>query len=125
MKMKQTTLFLLVIAVIAVAALVIVFAQGSTINGNVVSVGEVQKVVIGAHGGQFYPQTIVVKVGQPVELSLDSSVQGCLRDFTIRDFGIRKYLATPQDVLIFTPQEKGEYSFACSMGMAFGKFVVE
>jgi plastocyanin domain-containing protein len=123
--MKQTTIFLLVVAVIAVAAFIIVFAQSPTINGNVVSTGEAQKVVIGARGGQFYPQTLTVKAGQPVELSLDSSVQGCLRDFTIRDFGIRKYLATPEDVLTFTPQEKGEYSFACSMGMAFGKLIVE
>lgn len=123
--MKQTTIFLLVITVIAVAALVIVFAQSSPINGNVMSAGEVQKVVIGARGGQFHPQTISVKAGQPVELSLDSSVQGCLRDFTIRDFNIHEYLATPQDTLTFTPQEKGEYSFACSMGMAFGKLVVE
>jgi plastocyanin domain-containing protein len=124
--MKQTTLFVIVMGVIIVAALTIVLgAKGPNSNGNLIAEGGAQKLVVSARNAQYSPQTLTVKAGQPVELTLDSSVQGCLRDFTIRELGIHQYLETPQDVLRFTPQKKGTYQFACSMGMAFGTLKVE
>lgn len=124
--MKQTHIFLLVLGIIIATSLVMGFGMKSKgLTANVIGEGEVQKIVIGARELQYYPQTITVNVGQPVELTLDASVQGCLRDFTIRSLGIRQYLKTPEDVLRFTPQEKGTYGFACSMGMAWGTLVVE
>lgn len=99
--------------------------KGESSTREVITSGEAQKVVIGARNAQYYPQTITVKAGRPVEITLDASVQGCLRDFTIRDLGVHQYLKTPSDVLRFTPQAKGTYSFACSMGMAFGTVIVE
>ncbi len=94
---------------------------GNALAGN----GNVQKVVIGVRNYNYYPNTITVKVGQPVSISLDESVSGCLRDFTIRDFGIREYLRTPQDTIEFTPDKKGTFTFACSMGMGRGRLIVE
>lgn len=87
--------------------------------------GDVQNVVISMKNYNYYPNTIKVKAGVPVSISLDSSVAGCFRDFTIRDFGIHKYLKTPQDTLVFTPEKEGSYTFACSMGMGTGVLVVE
>lgn len=129
--MKNTTI-LLMIAVILVAGGIFVFRGTSAgITGNVVLddpntiPGEVQRVVISEKDLNYYPQEIKVKVGQPVSISLDNKVAGCLRSFTIRDLGLQKYLKTPQETLDFTPTKKGTFNFACSMGMGYGKLVVE
>ncbi len=87
--------------------------------------GEAQAIVIGMKNYNYYPNTIKVKAGQPIKLSLDKSVGGCFRDFTIRQLGIRKYLSTPSDILEFTISEPGTYNFACSMGMGTGKIIAE
>ena len=99
--------------------------QSEPISGNVVAeTGEIQEVVIGMRNYNYYPDTINVKAGIPTRVSLDDSVYGCFRDFTIRDFGIREYLQTPEDYVEFTPMNPGTYTFACSMGMGVGKLVV-
>ena len=86
--------------------------------------GDFQEVVIGMRNYNYFPNTVSVKAGIPVKLRLDDSVYGCFRDFTIRDLGVRKYLRTPSDYIEFTPAKPGTYTFACSMGMGFGKLVV-
>lgn len=87
--------------------------------------GDIQKIVIGIKNGNYYPNTITVKAGQPVSISLDNSVVGCYRGFVIRDFGINKYLRTPQDTVEFTPTVPGTYRFQCTMGMGRGTLIVE
>lgn len=87
--------------------------------------GEIQNVVLSLKDYNYFPNTVTVKAGNTVRISLDSSVVGCLRDFTIRDFKIRKYLKTPNDYVEFTPTKKGKYTFACSMGMGTGVLIVE
>ena len=100
--------------------------ENSSSAGDVaVGSGDVQKIVISEKNYNYYPQTIKAKVNQPVSISLDSSVKGCLRSFTIKEFGVAKYLATPQDTLVFTPTKTGTFTFACSMGMGYGKIIVE
>ena len=86
--------------------------------------GEVQEVVLGMKNFNYHPNTVTIKAGVPTRLSLDDSVYGCFRDFTIRELGIRKYLRTPNDYIEFTPTKPGTYTFACSMGMGVGKLVV-
>jgi len=97
---------------------------GNTISGDNVNV-QAQKVVLGMKNYNYYPNTITVKENQPVRIYLDSSVVGCYRSFVIREFGIAKYLKTPNDYIEFTPNKKGTYGFACSMGMGTGKLIVE
>jgi plastocyanin domain-containing protein len=87
--------------------------------------GEIQEVVVGMKDFNYHPNTIKVKSNQPVRMYLDESVFGCFRDLTLRDFGIQKYLPTPSDYVEFTPTKKGKFTFACSMGMGYGKLVVE
>lgn len=96
---------------------------GNTVKSNPDS--DIQKIVIGVKNFNYYPNTIEVKAGKPVSISLDNSVSGCLRDFTIREFGIRKYLRTPSDTVEFTPTKPGTYTFACSMGMGTGTLIVK
>lgn len=95
-------------------------------NGNVANTGgeNVQEITIGMKNYNYYPNTINVKVNVPVRIKLDESVSGCFRDFTIREFGIRKHLQTPTDYVEFTPTKTGTFTFACSMGMGTGKLIV-
>ncbi|MBI4116361.1 cupredoxin domain-containing protein [Candidatus Pacearchaeota archaeon] len=127
MIIKKTTLYLALTLILIIVAGFFLLSKGSpaqNVTGNAGS-GSVQKVVIGMKNLNYYPNTIKVNANQPVRISLDSSVTGCLRSFTIRDFGIAKYLKTPDDYVEFTPTKKGTFRFACSMGMGTGTLVVE
>lgn len=125
-EVKKSTLYLL--GIISLIAFVGFFmlkenntASGSTTNGK----GEVQKIVLGMKNYNYYPNTIKVKVGRPVSISLDSSVTGCFRSFTIKELGVLKYVKTPQETIDFTPTKKGTFRFACGMGMGTGTLIVE
>ena len=126
MKIKKNTLYIVVVLLIVIVGGYFVMSRsGEQVIPTGDNGGEAQKVVIGMKDFNYYPQEIRVKVNQPVEISLDSSVSGCFRDFTVREFGVRKYLATPQDTVVFTPTKTGRYTFACSMGMGTGTLIVE
>lgn len=87
--------------------------------------GDFQKITLSFKDYNYYPNTVQVSSGKPVRISLDDSVVGCFRDFTIRQFGIHEYLATPSDYVEFTPTKPGTYTFACSMGMGTGTLIVK
>ncbi|HLC78235.1 MAG TPA: cupredoxin domain-containing protein [Candidatus Nanoarchaeia archaeon] len=115
------------ILILIVGGFVWLGSGSSSPTGNTIAAGngEVQKIVLSTKDYNYYPNTIKVKANQPVSISLDSSVSGCLRSFTIRDLGLVKYLKTPQDTLDFTPSKPGTYKFSCSMGMGTGTLIVE
>ena len=128
MSFERSTIYGMLIFIVIVGAGYFMVNSGSeSIAGNIVSggSGNVQEVVIGMKNYNYYPNTVKVRAGSPVRLSLDESVYGCFRDFTIRDLGVRKYLKTSSDVVEFTPSNPGRYTFACSMGMGTGTLVVE
>jgi len=99
-------------------------SSANAISGNSGS-GEIQKIILSMKNYNYYPNTVKVNVNQPVRIYLDKSVVGCYRSFTIRDFGIAKYLPTENDYVEFTPNKKGTFRFACSMGMGTGTLIVE
>lgn len=128
MIIKKSVLYTLLVLVLIVLGGFFFFksdgigASGEVINGET---SDVQNVVLGIKNYNYYPNTITVKAGMPVRISLDNSVVGCYRSFTIRELGIAKNLPTPNDYVEFVPQKKGTYRFACSMGMGTGTLVVE
>lgn len=79
----------------------------------------VQKVNLGFRNN-YYPNTITVQSGRPVEITLDSSVGGCYRSFNIRALGVSYLSSGPSDTIKFTPDKKGSFRFACGMGMGYG-----
>ena len=128
--MKNTTIFFVIVAMVFLLGGFIFVNSQSSITGDVVKnptdlQGQTQKVVLSVKDYNYYPREVRVKSGVPVEISLDSSVKGCLRSFTIKDLGVSRYLKTPEDKITFTPNKKGTFTFACAMGMGYGKLIVE
>lgn len=126
--MKKTTIFISIIVILVLGYFIFV-SGGKNVNsqssGNTGTAGEVQKVSISMKNGNYYPNTINVKQGTPVEITLDSSVAGCYRSFVIRDFGVNQYSANPSNKITFTPDKTGTFPFMCGMGMGRGTLIVE
>ena len=129
--MKNTTLlFFIFLIIILIGGFVVVKGKNGTGASVGVEVpqkiqGPVQQVVLGMEKFNYSPNTVKVKANQPVEVTLDESVKGCLRSFAIRDLGISQYAKTPADKIVFTPTTPGTFSFSCSMGMGYGTLVVQ
>lgn len=122
--MKNLTI--LGITLIALVALGLFFYSSfqNPVQTTEVSSGDVQKITLGMKSANYYPNTITVNANQPVEVTLDDSVGGCFRSFTITELGVRGLSRSPSEKITFTPTKKGTFTFACSMGMGYGKIVV-
>lgn len=97
----------------------------STVNGNAVITNQnegVQKVTIGIFNNGYSPKDISVKQNIPVELTLVSKdAYSCALSFVLKEFGISTFLkSTDSKTFTFTPTKKGNFTFACSMGMYSG-----
>jgi plastocyanin domain-containing protein len=122
-----TALIIIMIIVFSIGSFVFSKSEGIQNTNSINNQGneKTQEVILSIKNYNYYPNTIKVKSGIPVRIFLDESVVGCYRSFTIRDFGIAKYLKTPSDYVEFTPNKKGKFTFACSMGMGTGTIIVE
>ncbi|MBM3230078.1 hypothetical protein FJZ22_00255 [Candidatus Pacearchaeota archaeon] len=87
--------------------------------------GETQNLTLSLQQGNYYPETISVQVGVPVALTLDASVKGCFRSFSIPALQIIGYSRSPAEPIVFTPTKKGTYEFRCTMGMGTGTLIVK
>jgi plastocyanin domain-containing protein len=128
MKKKIKNSLILIMVIITIVALGVFFIKNSNTTNNNSGGSDndsVRKVTLGIKNANYYPQTITVKVNEPVRIYLDSSVTGCYRAFTIPALGVSKYLEYPADYVEFTPTKKGSFRFACSMGMGTGTLIVE
>ncbi|MBS3089807.1 cupredoxin domain-containing protein [Candidatus Pacearchaeota archaeon] len=125
--MKNTTILIIMVSIIAAVG-ALIFYNGDSSNNDIiddVGGGEVQEINIGFKNGNYYPNTISIQSGKPVSITLDNSVGGCFRSFTIRALGVSKYSKTTSEKITFTPTKAGTFTFACSMGMGYGKLVVK
>ena len=77
--------------------------------------------------GGYTPDVIVVEVGKPVRLNfVRQESASCSEMVLLPAFGKSAKLPEGQTVPIeFLPKERGEFEFACQMGMFRGKIVVE
>jgi plastocyanin domain-containing protein len=88
-------------------------------------VAGVQEVNIKVKGG-YTPDTIVVKQGKPVRLNFTRQESAMCSEMVVFD-KINKSAELPEGETVaieFTPDETGEISFQCQMGMIRGKVVV-
>ena len=77
--------------------------------------------------GAYQPNVITVKAGTPVRLRFDRrEATDCSNRVVIPDFDISRALPAFQTTTIeLTPEQPGEYPFACAMNMYRGTLVVE
>ena len=74
-----------------------------------------------------YPD-ITVRAGEPVEWKIEaaeSNINGCNNKIIQQDFGIEHSFEKGENVIYFTPEEEGVYTYSCWMGMITGKMYVE
>lgn len=86
----------------------------------------VQEIRVQVQGG-YDPDVLIVEAGQPVRIDFyRNETADCSEEVVFGDFGIRKTLPAFQTTSVeFTPEQPGEYPFACGMGMMRGKLLVE
>lgn len=138
---KKSVMIIAIIAIVLVGGFFFFNSYGRSTNANAVnqesqtnnvanqnsaqaSNQQVQKITLSMKGN-YYPNTINVKSGVPVEITLDSSIGGCYRSFSIPQLGVSKRSSSPADTIKFTPNQKGTFRFQCSMGMGTGTIIVE
>ena len=85
----------------------------------------VQEVKVTVKGG-YTPDVIAVRQGVPVRLNFyRDETASCSEEVVFGDFGIARQLPAFQTTPIeFTPDQAGEFTFACGMNMMRGKLVV-
>lgn len=84
-----------------------------------------QKIVLSYKNYNYYPNTLRVKEGEPVSITLDKTITGCFRSLVIKDLAVNEFSSSPKETIDFTPTKKGTFKFACSMGMGYGTLIVE
>jgi sulfite exporter TauE/SafE len=86
----------------------------------------VQKIQIDIVNNGYLPKQFTVKQGIPVELTLaNGDVYSCAQAFVFREFDISTVVrSNTKQSFTFTPQEKGKFTFSCSMGMYSGTMTV-
>ena len=73
-----------------------------------------QVVELGMKNYNYYPNVINLKYNIPAKIAVDTTkVRGCLQSIVIPDFGIRKFVTAKDNVISFTPNKKGTFSFSC------------
>ena len=110
MEVQKSTLYALgIIVLVVVGGFFLVQGESQTpiperaIAGNAGDAGNVQEVVVGMKSFNYYPESVTVTAGKPVRFRLDNTVGGCFRDLTIRELGVRTYVASPSEYVEFTP----------------------
>jgi plastocyanin domain-containing protein len=85
----------------------------------------VQKATIVVNNG-FTPGSLMVKAGQPVELTFDTKARGCATSVNFQGLNLKKDLTNGKKTIVtFTPKKAGTYTFACPMNMVKGTLIVK
>lgn len=73
-----------------------------------------------------YPD-ITVKAGEPVKWEIqapEGSINGCNYKMILQDFGMEHTFENGENVVEFTPEKEGTYTYTCWMGMITGTIYV-
>ena len=74
-----------------------------------------------------YPD-IIVKAGEPVKWTIKASeknINGCNYKILLQDFNQEHTFESGKNVIKFTPEKEGTYTYSCWMGMITGKIYVK
>lgn len=120
----------IVIAALAVLVLGGVGAMGFMTTASDAPTGavvqdRVQHATLLMDGFRYRTEPAVLEAGVPVVMTVDlESVQGCMRDVVIEEFGVRKLVSEGDNTITFTPTKEGTFPVVCSMNMGQGTLTV-
>ena len=98
----------------------------SAVDGSLSSNASAQTVEMHVTNRGFEPNILTVKSGIPVRWVIQGDqVSGCTNRIVVPSFDISKNIRYGENVVSFTPIQRGEIAFSCGMGMVRGKFIVE
>lgn len=87
---------------------------------------EAQVITMTQSGSGYSPSTLRVKQDVPVRWVITSeSSFSCASSLVVPSLNIKKNLKKGENIIEFTPTEKGTIPFSCSMGMYRGSIIVE
>ena len=69
-----------------------------------------------------------MKAGEPVEWTIKASeknINGCNYKILLQDFNQEHTFESGKNVIKFTPDKEGTYTYSCWMGMITGKIYVK
>jgi hypothetical protein len=95
------------------------------IKSGIIPLGDIQnaKLALVDFSYKLTPNKLVK--GVPVKIEVDAStLAGCMTTVVIKDFGVRKYITSKDNIIEFTPDKTGTFWITCSMGMGPGSFEV-
>lgn len=96
-----------------------------TARTNVLMKDGYQIATMNANARGYYPNTFTIKQGVPVRWVVKGeNIYGCQGELVAPKISVQKILATGENVIEFTPKDKGLISFSCTMGMFQGRFNV-
>ncbi len=77
--------------------------------------------------GGYSPDVISIPKGKMTKINfIRTDPTSCLEEVVLGDFKIRKYLPLNQKITVeLTPQQSGEFGYACGMNMYHGKIIVK
>lgn len=86
----------------------------------------VQKQTLTIRGAAYFPDSIRLKKGVPVQLTIiRRSDYECGEEIVFPAYKIRRKLPLNKAVIVrFTPTRTGSFGFMCGMDMMYGKIVV-
>ena len=86
----------------------------------------VQSVTVTLTEKGYQPASFKLRRGVPARITFVRQVEvTCATEIVLPDYGIKRELPLGEPVVVeFTPDKKGEFSFACGMNMVRGKLIV-
>jgi len=122
----NTSELIVMVASIAVVGFLWWFFFGPKKARRAEIVGGIQQVTITVKGG-YSPNVVRVRAGMPVRLNFDRQESGdCTSRVVLPEYALSKTLPPFGTAsLEFTPDDAGEFGFACGMNMVQGTLVVE
>lgn len=122
MKFSGLLIFILGLAMFsrgaALAGVIIPFQSDGSVTIATLVTNDLQEVSFDLQANEYEP--IQVQVGIPVKLIINADVEnmnGCNNPLAIPSLGIEQTLYPGENVINFTPTEKGKIAYTCWMGM--------
>lgn len=85
----------------------------------------VQEVTLVGREGEYHPNVIHARAGEPLRLRVRAEPHGCTTRLLIPDLGVDAPLSPPETAVEIPAARPGQYLFTCEMRMVKGVLLLE